>query len=72
MLNIGTKMASETIITKDVLFEPSQWTCFGEDDCSTMMLATCWNDNPILCNACSVSARASMGIRYGCSTENVT
>lgn len=63
MLNMGTKMASETIITKDVMFEPSQWSCFGEDDCSTMTLVSCWKDNPVLCQACSIAACASMGIR---------
>lgn len=59
---MGNKM-DDTIAT-DVLIAPSDWDCFGIDDCSSAIMGSCWKDNPVLCLGCSVAARAEASKRY--------
>jgi len=44
------------VMCDDVLITPSDWPCFGFDDCSSQCLASCFSDNPVLCLGCSKAA----------------
>jgi len=48
--------ADGVVMCDDVLMAPSEWQCFGLDDCSSKTLSSCYKDNPVLCGGCSKAA----------------
>lgn len=50
--------SSELLCVQDVLLVPSEWVCFGLDDCSSLIMASCYSSNPVLCAGCTKAANA--------------
>lgn len=49
---------SDLLCVQDVLIAPSDWDCFGLDDCSSLIMASCYRSDPVLCVGCTKAANA--------------